>query len=289
MAEFDLVEQWFQAVITHRGGAGEGALSDEAQKLIPMQRDELEKVICRSNNLSAEDRISIYANAFYARLLECLGECVPVLKRTVGDDVFNEFAFGYLQNYPSRSYTLNHLGDHFAQHLRETKPDDEQATWPDLLIDLAEMEWAIAQVFDGRGIENEPVLSAQDLQSIAPDQWPRTRLVLSPCVRLLCFSYPINTYYSAVRRAAEDEDVAIPEAKAQWIALSRRDYVVQRYELSLPQYELLDALAGSNTIEDAIKRAGESTDMSDDQLAQSLQQWFTQWTADGFFAAVELA
>lgn len=289
MAEFDLVEQWFHAVITHPNGAGAGAVSDDACRLIPMQRDELEKVICRSRNLSAEDRISIYANAFYARLLECLGECFPVLKRTVGDDVFNEFAFGYLQSYPSRSYTLNRLGEHFAQYLRETRPDDDEATWPDLLIDLVELEWAISEVFDGRGVENQKVLDSQDLQSIGPEDWLQTKLILAPCVRLLSFSYPINTYYTDVRRAAEDEQVPIPQVQPQWIALSRCNYVVHRYELSQPQFELLAALANDQTIQMAIERAAASTDMSDDQLALSLQRWFTQWTSDGFFTAVKLA
>lgn len=289
MPDLDVVQQWFQSVIAHPGGADAGVESDAAQQLLPMRRDELEKVVRRSANLTAQQRIAIYANAYYARLLECLGECFPVLKRTVGDEVFNEFAFGYLQRYPSRSYTLNRLGDHFAQHLNETRPDDPGATWPDLLIDLANLEWAITQVFDGPGTENEKLLTARQLQAITPDDWPRARLTLTPCVRLLRFAYPVNAYYTAVRAANDGEDVPPPEAQHQWVVLTRRDYVVRRHELSRPAFELLEALASGATIQDAIERCAAASDMADDQLARSLRQWFAQWTADGFFLAVALA
>jgi len=38
----------------------------------------------------------------------------PACRYTVGDDLFDEFAYGYLQSYPPRGYTLGTLADNFV-------------------------------------------------------------------------------------------------------------------------------------------------------------------------------
>ena len=116
------LQRWFQAVITHTDGVDTGVGSEEAQRLIQLGPSHLEKVITRARALSAADRLAIYANAYHTRLLECLGEVFPMLKRTFGDEAFDSFAFGYLQEYPPRSYTLNELGRHFSRYLEDTRP-----------------------------------------------------------------------------------------------------------------------------------------------------------------------
>ena len=170
-ADLNRVQRWFQAVVTHPEGLEAGAQSDEARKLINLPPGQLEKVITRSRALSAAERLAIYANAYHTRLLECLGEVYPMLKRTLGEEAFDALAFGYLQDYPSRSYTLNELGRHFPGYLQETRPTAHEADaesvpagsagsqqgsmedWPDFLVDLARLEWAIYDVFDGVGVE----------------------------------------------------------------------------------------------------------------------------------------
>ena len=290
--ELDVVQRWFQAVVSHPSGVGEGVDSSKAQGLICLKRDELEKIVRSTRRFSASERLSVYANAYYARLLECLGESFPVLKHALGEDTFNEFAFGYLQTYPSRSYTLNRLGEGFARYLDETRPRSSGTEplgpdWPDFLIDLARLEWVIGQVFDGPGLEQEDPLDYESLQAIAPDQWPQARLKLAVCLKLLQFSYPINDYYTEARRASEGEEIPLPEARRQFVAISRREYVVRRYELSEPQYRLLESLQAGQTIGQAIECAAEILDADDQELAVSLRSWFHNWAAEGFFQAVQ--
>ena len=129
----DVVQRWFQAVVTHPGGVESGVESAEAQALIRLPRGELEAVVRRSRNLTAAERIGIYANAYYARLLECLAAYFPMLQKTLGEEIFEGFAFEYLQRYPSRSYTLSRLGEDFPRFLEETRPDSEESeapSWP---------------------------------------------------------------------------------------------------------------------------------------------------------------
>ena len=72
------------------------------------------------------DRLAIYGSAYYLRLLECMREEFPATAHALGEETFDGFAAAYLQQYPSRSYTLCQLGTHFARFLVETRPPRER-------------------------------------------------------------------------------------------------------------------------------------------------------------------
>ena len=145
----DVIQRWMQAVITHPMGVEAGADSDEATSEIDAGSLRLDQVIHPSSRLGVSDRIRVYADAYYGRLIECLANEFPILAHAVGEETFNEFAFEYLQQYPSQSYTLNVLGSRFADFLERTRPDrdaddlaenpNEQppVDWPDFMIGLA--------------------------------------------------------------------------------------------------------------------------------------------------------
>jgi hypothetical protein len=291
----ETVQQWFQAVVTHPDGVEGGVESDEAQALIRLPRGELEAVIRRSRNLTAAERISIYANAYYARLLECVGECFPILKGALGEDVFNGFAFDYLQRYPSRSYTLDHLGENFPRFLDETRPGPEdggsppgEIGWPDFLIDLASLEWVLAKVFDGPGTEGQTLLTPEALQAFPAERFGEARLTLVPCLRLLATRYPVNAYFTAVRKAEDEgEEAPIPDPAPEYSAITRREFIVRRYSLSQPQHALLAALQSGATVAESLAAAAAVSDLDDDALAAELRSWFRLFTAEGFFQAIE--
>ncbi len=285
----DVVQRWFQAVVTHPEGIEGGAVSDEAQALIRLNRGELEAVVRRSRNLTAAERLSIYANAYYSRLLECLGANFPILKQALGEEVFDSFAFEYLQQYPSRSYTLDHLGESFAKFLEETRPareEGEEVGWPDFLIDLATFEWTIAKVFDGPGVEGRTLLTPETLQSFPPERFAEARLVPVPCLHVLTFRFPVNAYYTAARHAAEGEEVPVPEPGEEHVALTRRDFVVRRYPLTLPQQALLREILAGATMGAAIEAAAAPTDSHDAARAAALRAGVRGWGAAGVVLSV---
>lgn len=288
------IQRWMQAVITHPEGVAAGADSDAARREIEIGRGDIESVIQPSRQMTAEERLSIYGNAYFARLLECLWTIFPLVARTIGNEAFDELGMGYLQRYPSRSYTLDRLGDRFMDYLAESRPDldaDGQPTerWPDFLIDLARVEWEIDEVFDGPGVEGRPLLSAEALQAVEPARWPGARLVPVPCLRLLAFNFPVNDYYTAMRQAADADAPEIPEPAVTFLALTRRSFVVRRHALSKAQYRLLGRLMAGDTIGAAISHLAGGADSDLETLAADLRAWFHAWTAAGFFMSVELA
>ena len=97
------------------------------------------------------------------------------------------------------------MGDQFAQHLQETRPDAQESQaghvdWPDFLIDLASLERNIEQVFDGPGSEGDSSLELAQLEAIDPERWPEMILHPVPSLRLLVFRFPVNDYYTAFRQ-----------------------------------------------------------------------------------------
>jgi Putative DNA-binding domain len=270
----DRLQNWFQAAITHPDGVRQAPGSAEADSLLT-----------RSKSLPALDRLAVYAHAYFARSLDCLREEYPALKAALGDELFDAFAAEYLQRFPPRSYKLFDLGTRFPQFLRDTRPADEgsetEPSWPDFLIDLASLELAFNEVFDGPGIEWKPILDEAAIAAIPPDRLPEARLIPVPCLRVLSLKYPVHTYFTAVQRK---EEASVPEPRETFLAITRQRFAVRHFELSAPAYALLSALLRGETLGAAISEVANSTDS--DELVQRLGEWFRDWAAQGFFLGI---
>jgi len=290
MQSLDQIQRWMQTVIMNMGGARAGVASDAAQEVIGVAAYHIEQVVTRSRALDAFDRLDIYNRSYFARLIDCLREEFPAVRHAVGDEAFDAFALGYLRQYPSRSYTLNDLGKHFGDYLLESRPDDGggEAGGVDLgdfITDLATLEQTYAEVFDGPGVEGQRLLSEEQLAKVPAERWLEARLMPVVCLRLLSLRYPVHRYFSAVRA---EKNPPYPRPRATYLAVTRRQYVIRRFQLTREQFTLLAALVGGETIGTAIERVAHSPRAKLDALADKLRRWFTSWTAEGFFERVEL-
>ena len=286
----DELQRWMQAVVTHPRGVAAGIESDQAREQVPLVPEQAEHIVTRSRALSALERLNIYNQSYFARLLECLRHEYSVLAAALGEELFDAFAVGYLESHPSTSYTLELLGAGFPEHLAATRPPreakpDSAADWPEFMIDLARLERTVNEVFDGPGVEGEPLLDSGRLETISPQHWPAARLVCVPCLRLVKLHFPVNDYFTAVRLG---RTVPVPQADPEFLAVTRRDYRVLRYELELSQYVLLRGLIAGEPVGAAIARAAAVSPAADDDLALQLREWFANWTANGFFRDVVL-
>jgi hypothetical protein len=285
----DQVQRWMQSVLMHRGGVAEGVDSPEAREQIDITLAELPTVILPSQALSSADRLEIYVNAYHARLMECLAEEFAVTRWTLGDDLFDAVAFGYLQSHPSQSYTLNQLGARFPGYLAESRihatdmPPNAGSTWPDFVVELATLERALYEVYDGPGTERGGALDPAGLASVPPDSWGELRLIAAPCLRLLAFEHPVSDFWGERKNDAEP---AVPEPARIWLAISRRDFVVERHDLSPAQFAVLHSIAGGAPLADALE-AGAAAAPAED-IESQLNTWFAQWMATGFFASFAL-
>lgn len=285
--ELRQLQQWMQAVIMHPDGVAGGIESPAAQSQIPTSPENLESVIERSQALTSIERLQVYGNAYFARLVEVLRDEFPAVRHAIGDEAFDGFALGYLQAYPSRSYTLADLANQFSQYLRETRPpaDDDAAgpDWIDFLIDLTVLEQIYGEVFSGEGPEGGRHLKPAELSQIPPDQWANVTLTPIPCLQLATFRFPVHEYSTAVRLG---KDPTPPEPQETLLVVGRRDFVVRRQPVSRAEFELLTAIVEGLTLGDAIQRTMESTEIDFDSLAANIGDWFKSWAALQFFQSV---
>lgn len=285
--ELARIQQWMQSVITHPDGVEAGIESPATRTLLDIASDQVEDLICRSVAQTSIERLHVYANAYFARLLEVLDSEFPALVHALGTELFQDFAFGYLQQYPSQSYTLGDLSAKFPEYLAHTRPprepEEAEPDWADFLVDLATLERTYSEVFDGSGVEGQRLLQADNLREIAPDSWLRVRLVPVPCLKLLTLRFAVHEYATAVRR---QENPSLSAPSPTWLVVTRRDYVVRRVAVDETEFAALAVLVGGGTIADSLEAAENRWTGNFDQLASEIQRWFRDWSAAGYFQRI---
>ena len=288
----DTLQRWFQATVTHPGGVTAGAQSEAAVTAIAANA--VDEIACGSTRQTAEERLAVYAHAYWARLLECLREEYPILRATVGEEAFDGLAVGYLIAHPSTSYTLGRLSERLPEYLKSTIASDAPAdAFAQLVTDLARLECAVNEVFDAPGGETLGFLTVEQLDRVAAEQRGVLHLALLPTVRLLPFQTNANDFFTGIRTSAEA--APMPELRPTFVALMRRDYIVRRISLTEVQYRLLKAIASGLALTDALRTVCEGQLSVNSRAASNvepvdsdtLRTWFTDWARVGIFAALE--
>ena len=281
------IQRWLQAVITHPGGVHEGVDSPTARQLVEVTQADVERVILPSLEMTSLDRLQIYGRAYFGRLLECLTAQFPAVRHAVGEDAFNGLAFGYLVDHPSKSYSLSTLGSSFDKYLTATRPprsddaDPEKPDFADFLIELARLESVYAEVFDGPGPERSRTLNVSELAGLSPQQFADSCMVFHSCVRLLELQFPVHEYATAIRRELEPNP---PVARPIHLVITRRDYIVRRFEVTRPQFQLLTSLRKGASVGEALMQLLVEPKTNAATLQTDLQSWFRDWSAAPLFA-----
>lgn len=147
--------------------------------------------------LSAQDRLNIYANMYFYRILDSLKEDFPSILEKLGDDGFHNLITEYLVAYPPTHYSLRYAGQHLADFLTGHRVQDDE------LANMARFEWAQLEAFDAA---DAALLTESDLQKIPPDQWPGLQLKFHPSVQLVAHDHHVvwRRDLKVVHRIADD-------------------------------------------------------------------------------------
>lgn len=281
----DVLQRWMLSIISHPGGVDEGINSIQAQREIEVHPDQLDEVISPSQKCTSRERLAVYGNAYFTRLLECLQAEYPAVDHAVGEDAFRSFVAGYLKDYPPGSYTLNALGQFFPAYLAQTKPSSQvELGWEDFIIELAIVERLFSDVFDGPGEEGQQLLSEETIRAVPPEKWGEMRLITADSLRLCPCQFPVHEYISSVRNARTPE---FSTPAPTWLVVHRVDYVVRRQAVSEVAWRLLRGLQQRQPLRAAIELAMNETDTEFDVLISELGTWFRDWTVAGYFQGIE--
>jgi Putative DNA-binding domain len=251
-----------------------------------------------NDRLTSFERLEIYNKQYWFRILSSMTEDFPGLRAVLGERPFDAMAKAYLVANPSRSFTLRNLPSRLVPWL--SKNPKWAGKNHKLALDIARLEWADIEVFDG---EAEPSLRQEDLspaegaQVAAP---AKLKLTLQPSLRLLDFQYPVDDLLLEVRKEDEDTDFAsnafterrkrkrvhaVAKLKPSpiFLAVYRLDNSVYFRRLDPEEFAILTALRDGKALGAAVESAFRTSKIPPDERPEKVQTWFATWATLGWF------
>ncbi len=216
-------------------------------------------------------RLGVYRNAYFIRLEAALAHDFPVTEKILGKKKFARCAGDYALANPSGSPSLRRFGHQFADWLRAEKSPT--------LGDLAAIEWAALNVFDG------PDANAADmpqLQAFTPEEWPSLHIRLMPTLALLALGSNAERVW-----LANGEGVELEAAPIRYVALWRGEqYRPMLAALESDNYAVLAAITRASELAVASECLAEELDS--DTVPQRIAATLHLALAFGWIASIEL-
>jgi hypothetical protein len=259
----ELQSRFFQA-IAHVPGAHNGEGYDPA----------LLHAVQERGPLGAQERIDIYADMYYLRLLTTLQEDFPSVATILGNEQFSALVRAYLPLHPSTHPSLRYLGRQFPAFLA-ARPE---AAVPPFLADLARLEWARLEVFDAPDTES---LRLPDLQSIAPDEWPDLRFHLIPACEIVACAWNIHEIWKAAEEKNPTGDVACPQEVT--LRVWRDGFTVYHAAMNAPERLALEAVRAGQSFAAVCETLAHL--LPAEEAAATVGSLLLRWIEDGLLAA----
>lgn len=278
MTDLATLQTWMQDIV-----GGDAWTLDEAIAAAAGHGVDCDAAIVASERLTARQRLDIYVMSYRARLIECLRAEFPVLRRFVGDQVFDLFAGAYLGAKPPSSYTLFDLGTGFADFLEAARPqpNDGRGTIEALPASLARLERAFAESERAPGVEataDSPALPPFDIVLLHA-----ARLKTPASLKLLQLDFDFEDLLADV---AADRPCAMPVAVDTPIAVARSRYRVRMHKLDSGSFSFLRLLGiEGRAVQDTIAEVAAEEGASPGEVGARLLTWLPFAFEAGFVIA----
>jgi Putative DNA-binding domain len=251
--------------------------------------------IAPNSNLSAFERLEIYNRQYWFRVLGALQEDFPALRSVIGDRAFDAMSVAYLTAHPSRSFSLRNLGSHLPEWL--AKNPHFAGRRARLAQDVARMEWAFVEAFDGA---EHDALTLEQIATLDGE----SHLALQPHLRLIALDFPVDDLVlhlhqkekrQTTEAGVQNEEEAKPPAKLPvmrrkltYLAAHRVDFSVYYLRIKQGEFQTLSAISAGLPLAEAIETGITSARVPSSRRPQLVREWFTAWAELGWICAPEL-
>src|ERR1700722_2459264 len=250
------------------------------------------KIIKPNDRLTSFERLEIYNRQYWFRVLSGFAEDFPGLRAILGTRAFDKVAQAYLNDCPSKSFTMRNIGSQLEAWLR--KHPKYAGPRQQLALDMVRLEWAEINAFDGK---RETPLTAADLAEANP---AKLRLRLQPYVHLLDLHYPADDLLLEVRKDADDVSVASNafserhktkrvkafasmKASPIFLAVHRMGEEVYFRRLEREEFAILALLRDGKDLNAAIETGLRNSATPASERPLAIQKWFQTWSTLGWF------
>ncbi|HUY27627.1 MAG TPA: DNA-binding domain-containing protein [Candidatus Binataceae bacterium] len=269
--ELKRIQELLYRLITAPGGAAEGLAAERG-----LPRGGLGAVIGGDDRLSAVERVDIYANMYFYRLLDVLRHDYPATAAALGEANFHNLITGYLIDYPPSEPSVFWAGCHLAEYLRG---DPLGVRYP-FAADLAALERATVEVFCAR---DTPALDAAAMRATPSARWPALRMRAVAALGVLDTDWRVGP---ALRRFQTTRKWKAPEAGHGRILVWRRGARVFSRELAPPEARAIAKLKRGASFAQICAAAAVSSASrgSAGEPAAALNAMLARWLADAIVA-----
>jgi hypothetical protein len=234
--------------------------------------------ISPSPTLRPAQRIQIYNQQYWWRLLSSMHESFPFVTRLFGYHDFNRLiSIPYLVKHPPRHWSLSLLGDRLAQWVKEEYHADDV----NLVLDAVQLDNGYNDSFIAP--QATPIALDTLPTSGDPESLLEQNLYLQPNVRLFEFRYDLMNFRQAFLKHdpeywVENDFPPLKKDKKYYNVLFRNSAqdVVWR-EVSEAEYRLLELFKQGTTVEKACDWIETQQSSLLDEATQNLQRWFRDW------------
>lgn len=252
-------------------------LQNDFQGYLLARDDRLQGQIVGNEQVGADERLAIYANAYRLRLLEALGTDYPGLHTIAGDDEFDALGRAYIDACPSRHFSLRWFGDRLSEFLRTAEP---YSRYP-VFSEMAAFEWAMSDAFDAP--DTVPA-TIEDMAAIAPADWPVLTFTPHASLRRLNLRWNVPAIRKAHDTEQDPPELGENEYPVAWIVW-RQGLTIYYRSLEVDEAWALDALCRSETFEALCEGLTEWIDAQ--HVAMHVAGLLKRWISDGLITRIQ--
>ena len=266
------VQKWFGSVISKP--LEDGDLISEISPSGNSIRAEAAAFIVPSEGLEPFERIQIYSQQYWWRLLTILQDAFPSVLRLFGYHDFNQLlAVPYLTRYPADDWSLNTLGKRFVPWIEEYYHSEDKS----LVLDAARLDHAYQVTFF---TQDAPKLDA------ASEDFAVKPLYMQPSVCLLNFAYDMVDFRKHLLKHEPEHWIEhpFPELKkeATFIMIYRAPSGLFKTKSILEtESKVFENFQNGMTIDALCEWVEKQSEAFRKNTEENLQNWFREWTVMG--------
>ncbi len=222
------------------------------------------------------DRLSVYNQQYWYRLLTVLQKDFPLLRHLLGCWHLNRLSTDYLTMYPSKSPNLNNLADKMLEFLDKNK---HWGTEINRTVAVFELQYSRSFVEAEREVFAPKSLSTAEAAALASQA-----LHFQPSFALFHHHWDIAENYFKARQDESDElELSLKPVEQYW-AMYRDGTQISLEPLDSLAFKLLSLLHQGEALESACESVAEKLESEGLQkLEQNLPLWFARWASLGWF------
>jgi hypothetical protein len=240
---------------------------------------EADGLIKPNRKLTSLERLEIYHQQYWLRILSAITEDFPGLQAIVGPRKFGRLIRAYLFDCPSMSFTLRNLGSQLEIWLLRNRY--LIAPFDALALDMVRLEWAHVEAFDSGAA---PPVSLEEITN----EGENLTISLQPYIRLLKLDHAADDLLLEVRAL---DGAPMPRKRIRYYAARQREIYLAAHrvngsvyykELQREAYDALTALSLGKALEEAITSTFEKSRLASDKQIELIQDWFSTWSELGW-------